>query len=73
MSDQPTWKNRRRYLLALTAFSIGVIVYILWKELDSPTAQTAINMAFWSLILQFGTYVGGAAWEDISLQKVGGR
>ena len=72
--DGPTWKNRRRYLLFLTAFCIKIITYIAYHstlgDLDTETAQTIVTMAFWTLILCFGTYVGGATWQDINLGNI---
>lgn len=67
-----SWKTRRRIMYANLAFSMGVIIWVLWKDMTSTVAETAITMAFFSIISTVGTYVFGAAWQDISTVKVHG-
>ena len=61
-----SWKRRRRYMCAVTAFTMGVIVWILWSGRDTRVAETAMTMSWLCLIGIVGAYVFGAAWQDIS-------
>lgn len=61
-----SWRIRRRFMFAVSAFCMLIIGYIIFRGIDTETAQTAINMAFLCLISILGSYVFGATWEDIS-------
>lgn len=70
-----TWRNRRRMLWGASLFCMGIIAYVIHKELDSKVAETAVTMAFFCLGSLVGSYVFGAAWQDINIVKTmrGGR
>jgi hypothetical protein len=69
-----TWRKRRRYLYILTAFCMLVIAYCLYMGKEDRVAETAVTMSYWSLIAFAGSYVFGAAWQDVSHMKAtGGR
>lgn len=53
-------------MITLSAFAMGVICYVLWGGADTRIGETAIQMAFASLIGICGSYVFGATWEDVS-------
>ena len=66
------WKIRRMFMFLITIFCVAVISYCLWAELDTEVAETAVLMAFLTIIANVGCYVFGAAWEDINISKIGG-
>mgnify|MGYP000474489200 CR=1 FL=1 len=55
--------------IAIVAFCFAVVGYILWRELESKVAETAVTMAFFLLGSVSGSYIFGATWQDISLGK----
>jgi len=61
-----SWRLRRRYMFATLVFCKAVIAYILWRDLDSESAQTAVNMAFIIIGTTVSSYVFGAVWQDVS-------
>lgn len=69
---QSSWRIRRRFMFAVTAFCMWVIAYVLWKGLTTGPADTAVTMAFLTLIGIVGSYVFGATWEDVSIAKIKG-
>lgn len=64
-----SWKVRRRMMFVVVAFCMWVIGYVLVKNLTSGPADTALTMAFLTIISIVGSYVFGATWEDLSLTK----
>lgn len=64
-----SWTVRRRFMFAVAAFCMWTIGYILYKDRTSGPADTAITMAFLTLISIVGSYVFGATWEDVSIAK----
>lgn len=69
---QSSWRIRRRFMFAVSAFCMWVVAYVLWKDLTSGPADTAVTMAFLTLLGIVGSYVFGATWEDISMTKIKG-
>lgn len=67
-----SWRYRRFFLFAVSAFCMWVVGYILMKDLSSGPADTAMTMAFLTLISNVGSYVFGATWEDLSMTKIKG-
>lgn len=75
MTDRPvmglgSWTVRRRFLFAVVGFCMGVVSYILWKDMTSTVAETAITMAFLCITSAVGGYVFGATWEDVQTRKI---
>lgn len=64
-----SWTVRRRFMFSVAAFCMWTIAYILYKDRTSGPADTAITMAFLTLISIVGSYVFGATWEDVSIAK----
>jgi len=52
---------------------MGVIAYVLGSGLDTAPADTAMTMAFLTLLGIVGSYVFGATWDDHNLMKFGGK
>lgn len=67
--NQDTWRMRRRFMIVAVAFCMGVIAYVLARDLQSSSAETAVNMAFIIIGTTVSSYVFGAAWEDINKRK----
>lgn len=65
-SDRPTWKIRRRIIFGSLLFCAFIVLFVLMKPVDSTIGETAITMAFFLAASVIGSYVFGAAWEDIS-------
>lgn len=63
------WKNRRRFMLAITGFDMAVTLIALLAARTESVAQIAIIMAFSSLTAIFGFYVAGATWDDHSIRQ----
>ncbi|MCK5600423.1 hypothetical protein KAR91_01035 [Candidatus Pacearchaeota archaeon] len=63
--EKPTWKNRRRYMLAVSLFCAATITYVLATQLDTKPAETAVMFAFLTLAGIVGSYVFGAVWEHV--------
>jgi len=62
------WKVRRKVLFATILFSMLVIAYVLVaRGAEDRVAETALTMAFLTIVSCVGSYVFGAAWEDIAV------
>ncbi len=68
--QQSSWQMRRRFMFSVSAFCMWSIAYVLWKGLETGPADTAVTMAFFTLIGILGSYVFGATWEDVSMAKI---
>lgn len=66
---QPSWTQRRRMLILVTAFCMITIAYILWQDLQSEVAEVAVTMSFLIMGTNVGSYVFGATWQDVSLGR----
>ena len=64
MNDKPSWKIRRRVVLAALVFCAACVVWVMvWG--DSRTVNDVIIMcAFGLAFATIGSYVFGAAWDD---------
>ena len=60
------WRNRRRMLWLTTIFCMLTISYILYTGASTSVADTAVTMAFFTIMSMVGSYVFGAAWQDIT-------
>jgi len=65
----PSWKNRRRVILATLLFCALTVGYVLWKGDDTKIGETAITMSFFLAGSTVGGYVFGAAWENVQKPK----
>jgi hypothetical protein len=71
--SKPSWKNRRRYILA--SFVIGAVMLIgstiatLDRQRDNISDLVTGGVALITLILT--SYIFGAVWEDKTLHKGG--
>lgn len=67
-----SWAIRRYFMFAVAAFCMITVWYVLYRDLTSGPADTAVTMSFVTLIGLVGSYVFNATWEDISLAKIKG-
>jgi len=49
---------------AVTLFCMVCIAWVLFKDMASGPADTAVTMSFVTLISIVGSYVFGASWDD---------
>ena len=66
MSEGFSWKNRRRFLFACASFCMAVVAFVLYRDMQSEVAEVAVTMSFVTLISMTGSYVFGAAWQDVT-------
>ena len=67
---QDSWKFRRLFMLWQMLFCKLVIGYIIFNELTSRVAETAVDFAFVLMGTIVLAYVFGATWDDISKAKL---
>ena len=65
-----SWRIRRSFMFAVSAFCMWTVAYVLWRDLQSGPADTAVTMSFLTLLGIVGSYVFGATWEDLSMAKM---
>ena len=68
-----TWRRRRRFMYAVAAFCMLSIGYCLYEDLQSRVAETAVMFSYLTLMGCVGSYVFGAAWQDVSHMKTVGN
>ena len=69
-STTDNWKYRRRFLIAYTVFSLGLIGLVVWRQEDTETARTLIATVFPSLAGLISAYMFSATWEQKGVQNV---
>ena len=67
---RPKWENRRRLLFTIITFCAGIIFYILYKNLDTQVADTAMTMSWLTMISTFGMYMGGSHLDTANFREV---
>ena len=60
-----SWKIRRRVMFSMLTFCMATIGYILWREMDTKVADTAVVMSFVIMGTILSTYVLAATAEDV--------
>ncbi len=58
-----TWVVRRRFMMAVIGFCMGVIVWSLNSDRTDAIVDTALTMSFSIIGMTVGSYIFGAAWE----------
>lgn len=66
LAHQSSWAIRRRFMFAVVGFCMLTVGYCLFRNLDTRVAEAAVTFAFITIAAIVGSYVFGAAWEDIS-------
>jgi len=67
----PTWKNRRRFMVVVSIFFIIVVSYVLYNNLDTKPAETAVMFSLIGLMGIVGSYVFGSVWEGVGTKPKG--
>lgn len=66
---KPSWKIRRRIIIATLAFCAFVIAYsMVWGD-ERPVHETIVLGAFALAGAVIGSYIFGAAWDDRNVMK----
>lgn len=69
--DKANWLMRRRYLYAVTAFVMGLMIFATVGPVDPSVATAIVANGFWVLAAFTGTYVFGAVWDHSNQRKFG--
>lgn len=69
MYGYPHWRIRRNFMFVVTGFCMLVIAGALLTGQDTRVAETAVTMAFVTILGNVGSYVFGATWEDINRDR----
>jgi hypothetical protein len=67
---RPPWNNRRKVIFATLLFCAFCVSYIMFDGTDSRIYETIVVGCFTLAGAVIGTYVAGAAWTDVSIEKV---
>lgn len=63
---QYSWARRRKFMYIVTGFCMVSVAYVLFKDMQGSVAETTVTMSFLAIISIVGSYVFGAAWQDIT-------
>lgn len=58
-----TWVVRRRIMMGVIGFCMGVIIWSLYSDRTDSIVDTALTMSFSIIGMTIGSYIFGAAWE----------
>lgn len=71
---RPSWRIRRRVVIATIGFCMGCIVYLMVKgEADSRLHETIAMGIIGLFVSTIGSYVFGATWDDKNVMTVMGK
>lgn len=70
-TGRPSWRIRRRIIVATLAFCAGVILWLLWRGEDSRLNQDIANGVLLLGGSVIGAYVFGATWDDMNVMRHG--
>lgn len=62
--DSESWSTRRWYLVIIMLYAMGMVLYSVYKDIDTPAAQAAVEMGIASVVLNVFIYVLGAVISD---------
>jgi len=66
---KPKWENRQKVIFGSLIFCACIIVFLLIWGNDSRLHETIATWAFILSGMVIGSYVFGAAWEDVTKLK----
>lgn len=61
-----SWSVRRRIIVLSLVFCASIVAYITFKNIDTRTAETTVQSAFYLAAAIIGSYCFAATWEDKS-------
>lgn len=65
----PSWKVRRRIIIATLVFCAAEVAYLtIWGQ-DTKLAEAIVTGAFLLAGSVIGSYVFGAVWQDLKLDR----
>ena len=67
---RPSWRNRRRVIFLTLFFCAFCILYIMMFGEDTRINETIVLGCFGLAFSTIGFYVAGAAWTDVSIEKI---
>lgn len=78
VNDRPgeglgSWKMRRRFMWAVTLFCMYCITHVMWDGRDTRVNETIVMAAFLCMGGIVGSYVFGAAWQDINFKRTAAK
>lgn len=67
--NKPSWKVRRRIIIATLLFCAFLVAYItVWGD-GRPVLETVVFCAFGLALSVIGSYIFGAVWDDKNVMK----
>jgi len=69
-AGRPSWQNRRRVIFATLSFCALCVSYCMFSGLDTVLYQTIVTSSFTLAGAVIGYYVAGAAWTDVSIERI---
>jgi uncharacterized membrane protein len=69
MTNQPSWRFRRRAIFGSLIFGGAVVLYVAIRWDDTSLAETLALGGFGLIGTVVAAYVGGAAYQDVRLWK----
>jgi len=67
--NRPPWKERRRRIDLALLFCAVLIVWLLWRDEGSATAEAAVNACFMLAGVLLSVYTGAATIDDNNVMK----
>jgi hypothetical protein len=69
LMNPANWKYRRRYLVFVTLFTMGMMVAALVWRPEASVSRVVIEMGFVAIVSFVGSYVFGAVWDQNNQRK----
>jgi len=69
MTQQPSWRFRRRAIFGSVIFGAAIVMYVAIRWDDTSLAETLALGGFGLIGTVVAAYVGGAAYQDVRLWK----
>lgn len=66
---KPSWTIRRRIIVAILSWGVGLVTYLAVYGRDIDLSQTIANGTLLLMASVIGSYVFGAAWDDKNVMK----
>ena len=70
IKGRPSWKNRRIIIIGSLLFCAFCVAYIMFQGNDTRVNETIALGCFYLAGAIIGSYVFGAAWQDVAIEKI---
>ena len=67
---RPSWQNRRKVIFWTLKFCVFCVCFCMFMGTDTVLYQTIVASSFTLAGAVIGYYVAGAAWTDVSIEKI---